>query len=68
MASLIDGGDEPLGVRCRVTFLGVRAPVLSERRIVHVTVPHVSRADEVARKQADLWEEHWHVYSVVEEP
>lgn len=58
--------DEPSPeVHVRVTFLGVRAPVTSQRQEVFVVVPHISRADRAAREQAALADD-WVVLSIAE--
>lgn len=53
-------------VHVRVEFLRVR-PEPGERLVVHVVVPHISRADSVAREQAGgLRHDEWCILSVVE--
>lgn len=55
------------GVKVRVEFLRIRPAPAGERRTVVVLVPHISRADNVAREQEGLGHEEWCVLTVAEE-
>jgi hypothetical protein len=53
-------------VRVRVEFLRVRPPSMGERKVHTVIVPHVSRAEYVAREQLEgLRSDEWALLSVV---